>query len=117
MSKILCAPTAVVMSVFLWVSAQLPPHQPLPHPGVVCDSTMLLQASAGRHDAEAAYWHGVIVLPSHFTGESVAEQAVLAHEITHFAQDLTHERLGPDNGEDEAYAIQARYEAEHNGEL
>ena len=114
--KLRCMSPAIVMSVFLWISAQLPPHQPIPHPGVICDSTMLMRAAAGRHDSVGAYWHGVIVLPTHFTGESVAEQAILAHEITHFAQDLTHEHLGPDNGENEAYAMQGRYEREYGGQ-
>lgn len=90
--SLLCAPAAVIMSVWLFVGGQMPA------PPVVCDSTALMTAAHGRPNALAAYWNETVYLPTH--GYSDATLApILAHEFCH--------ALGCD--EKRAYAMQAFY--------
>lgn len=122
----ICSPTVLKAAalVFLWL-----PNKPpgLTVPPIICDSTQVWQAATkadsghnvfNRYPPLAAYdpVRDIVLVQSTFTGISVRERGLLAHEFTHKAQRKRGELFNTETTpklEAEAFAVEHRYEEEH----
>lgn len=103
-ARFYCAPPALILSVFLWVSAELHAPADLPPPKVVCDNVAFAKLTNGRR-AYGAFdgrtWS--VVFPEYDYGPAWGR--LLAHEFTHYIL------------EGRAREMEVLYAATHEGEL